>query len=323
MNDEHSVNEERGANKGPDVMQDTHVTQDADVTETTASRLLIVGAGGMLGRELAGLLRAAGREPAALGRAELDLTDAGAVKEAVAGYDVVFNASAWTDVDGAEEHEDEAAAINGTAVRNLAEACADGGAKLLHVSTDYVFPGDATDPIREDAATSPINAYGRTKLLGEQAVLELLPETGYVVRTAWLYGPYGKNFVATILNAATQREQLDVVDDQRGQPTSTAALGRRLVELADAAHRGEAPAGVYHGTCSGETTWFGLARAAFELTGLDPERVRPTTSEKFPRPAPRPAYSVLGHERWAAAGLGPMPDWRESLREHLSRAAAE
>jgi len=311
VNEQHSMNEQHGVSANP------------EVTETTASRLLIVGAGGMLGRELAGLLREAGREPVALGRAELDLTDADAVKDAVAGYDVVFNASAWTDVDGAETREDEAAAVNGTAVRNLAEACADGGTKLLHVSTDYVFPGDARAPIREDAPTSPINAYGRTKLLGEQAVLELLPDSGYVVRTAWLYGPYGKNFVATILNAATQREQLEVVDDQRGQPTSTAALARRLVELADAAHRGEAPAGVYHGTCSGETTWFGLARAAFELTGLDPERVRPTTSEKFPRPAPRPAYSVLGHERWAAAGLGPMPDWREALRAHLARTPAQ
>ncbi len=283
---------------------------------------LIVGARGQLGRELDELLRAAGREPAALGRAELDLTDAAAVKDAVAGYDVVFNASAWTDVDGAEEHEAEAAAVNGAAVRHLAEACAGTGAKLLHLSTDYVFPGDATAPIREDAPTAPINAYGRTKLLGEQAVLELLPETGYVVRTAWLYGPYGKNFVATILNAATQREQLDVVDDQRGQPTSTLALGRRLIELADAAQAGTAAAGVYHGTCSGETTWFGLARAAFELTGLDPERVRPTTSERFVRPAPRPSYSVLGHERWAEAGLGAMPDWYETLREHLARVPA-
>lgn len=285
------------------------------------TRLLVVGAGGMLGRELAGLLRAAGREPVALGRSELDLTDAAAVKDAVAGYQVVFNAAAWTDVDGAETHEAEAAAVNGTAVRHLAGACADSGAKLLHVSTDYVFPGDAGEPIREDAPTAPLNAYGRSKLIGEQAVRELLPGHGYVVRTAWLYGPYGKNFVATILAAAGQREQLDVVDDQRGQPTSTAALGRRLVELADAAHRGEAPAGVYHGTCSGETTWFGLARAAFELTGLDPERVRPTTSDRFPRPAARPAYSVLAHGRWAEAGLGPMPHWRAALTEHLDRAA--
>jgi dTDP-4-dehydrorhamnose reductase len=283
------------------------------------STALVVGAGGQLGRELTGLLREAGRESVALGRGELDLTDADAVKAAVTGYDLVFNASAWTDVDGAETREAEAAAINGTAVRHLAEACADSGARLLHVSTDYVFAGDATEPIPEDAPTAPLNAYGRTKLLGEQAVLELLPDSGYVVRTAWLYGPYGKNFVATILAAATQREQLDVVDDQRGQPTSTLALGRRLVELADAALRGGAPAGVYHGTCSGETTWFGLARAAFELTGLDPERVRPTTSDRFPRPAPRPAYSVLGHERWSLAGLGPMPHWYETLREHLAR----
>jgi dTDP-4-dehydrorhamnose reductase len=153
------------------------------------------------------------------------------------------------------------------------------------------------------------------------AVLELLPDSGYVVRTAWLYGKHGKNFVATILNAATQREFLDVVDDQQGQPTSTLALARQLLALGRAAHAGRAPSGVYHGTCAEQTTWFGLARAAFELTGLDPKRVRPTTSDKFVRPAPRPAYSVLGHERWAAAGLEPMPAWREALREHLNASA--
>jgi dTDP-4-dehydrorhamnose reductase len=239
---------------------------------------------------------------------------------AVSGYDVGATAAAWTDVDGAETHEDEASAINGAAVRNLAAACADSGARLLHLSTDYVFPGDATEPIAEHAPTAPLNAYGRSKLIGEQAVRELLPEAGYVVRTAWLYGRHGKNFVATILNAAAQREFLDVVDDQQGQPTSTPALARQLLALGRAAHAGRAPAGVYHGTCSGQTTWFGLARAAFELTGLDPERVRPTTSDKFARPAPRPAYSVLGHGRWAAAGLAPMPHWHDALREYLTSA---
>jgi dTDP-4-dehydrorhamnose reductase len=283
-------------------------------------RWLVVGAGGMLGRDVTALLAAEGVEHVALTRAALDVTDPAAVKAAVAGYDVVANAAAWTDVDGAEAHEDEASAINGAAVRNLAAACADSGARLLHPSTDYVFPGDATEPIAEDAPTSPLNAYGRSKLIGEQAVRELLPESGYVVRTAWLYGKHGKNFVATILNAATQREFLDVVDDQQGQPTSTVALARQLLALGRAAYAGQAPAGVYHGTCAEQTTWFGLARAAFEITGLDPERVRPTTSDKFVRPAPRPAYSVLGHERWAAAGLAPMPKWRDALREYLTGA---
>jgi dTDP-4-dehydrorhamnose reductase len=285
------------------------------------ARWLVTGAGGMLGRDLSALLAVEGVEYDALTRAELDLTDPEAVKAAVSGYDVVANAAAWTDVDGAEENEAAASAINGAAVRNLAAACADSGARLLHVSTDYVFPGDAGEPIAEGAPTAPINAYGRSKLIGERAVLELLPDSGYVVRTAWLYGKHGKNFVATILNAATQREFLDVVDDQQGQPTSTLALARQLLALGRAAHAGRAPAGVYHGTCAEQTTWFGLARAAFELTGLDPERVRPTTSDKFVRPAPRPAYSVLGHERWAAAGLEPMPAWREALREHLTASA--
>ena len=292
-------------------------------TETASARWLVVGAGGMLGRDLSALLAAEELDYSALTRAELDLTDAAAVKASVAGYDVVVNAAAWTDVDGAETHEAEASAINGQAVRNLALACADSGARLLSLSTDYVFPGDATEPIAEDTPTAPINAYGRGKLIGEQAVLELLPETGYVVRTAWLYGRHGKNFVATILNAAGQREFLDVVDDQQGQPTSTPALSRQLLALGRAGHAGRAPAGVYHGTCSGRTTWFGLARAAFELSGLDPERVRPTTSERFVRPAPRPAYSVLGHGRWAEAGLAPMPDWHETLRGYLAATDTE
>jgi dTDP-4-dehydrorhamnose reductase len=285
------------------------------------ARWLVVGARGMLGQDLGALLAAEGVEYTALTRAELDLTDPEAVKAAVSGYDVVANAAAWTDVDGAEANEAAASAINGAAVRNLAAACSDSGARLLQISTDYVFPGDAAEPIAEDAPTAPINAYGRSKLIGEQAVLELLPDSGYVVRTAWLYGKHGKNFVATILNAAGQREFLDVVEDQQGQPTSTLALARQLLALGRAAYAGRAPAGVYHGTCSGRTTWFGLARAAFELTGLDPERVRPTTSDKFVRPAPRPAFSVLGHDRWAAAGLEPMPDWREALGEYLTPAA--
>jgi dTDP-4-dehydrorhamnose reductase len=284
---------------------------------TAQGRWLLVGARGMLGRDLAALLAAEGVEHTALGRAELDLADTAAVKAAVAGHDVVLNAAAWTDVDGAETQWRAAEAINGTAVRGLALACADAGARLLHPSTDYVFPGDAAEPIAEDAPTAPINAYGRSKLLGERAVLELLPEHGYVVRTAWLYGRHGKNFVATMLRLAGEREFLDVVDDQQGQPTSTPALAARLLALGDAALAGRAPVGVYHGTCSGRTTWCGLARAAFELSGLDPERVRPISSDRYPSPAPRPSYSVLGHARWAAAGLDPMPHWRDALAAYL------
>jgi dTDP-4-dehydrorhamnose reductase len=284
---------------------------------------LVTGARGMLGQDVLAALAASGEtEVTALaGRAALDLTDPEAVRAAVAGHDVVVNCAAWTDVDGAEAAEAEATAVNGVGVRHLAAACAASGARLLHLSTDYVLPGDATEPCPEDAPTGPVNAYGRSKLVGEQAVLELLPQTGYVVRTAWLYGEHGANFVATMLKLAAQRDTLAVVDDQHGQPTWSAQLAERLVALGRASVAGTAPAGTYHGTASGQTTWFGLARAVFELAGLDPERVGPTSSDAFPRPAKRPSYSVLGHDAWKAAGFEPLPDWHEALTEALTRPA--
>nr|URZ86315.1 dTDP-4-dehydrorhamnose reductase [Streptomyces sp. KIB-H483] len=271
----------------------------------------------MLGQDVLAVLKDSGTEAAGLGRADLDITDPAAVRAAVEGVAVVVNCAAWTDVDGAETAEEAATAVNGTAVRVLAEACAAAGARLVHVSTDYVLPGDAAQPYREDAETGPVNAYGRSKLAGEQAVAELLPQDGYVVRTAWLYGEHGPNFVATMLKLAAQRDTLDVVDDQHGQPTWSYALARRLVELGQAALAGRAPGGVYHGTASGRTTWFGLARESYRLSGLDPERIRPTDSAAFVRPAVRPAFSVLAHDRWAEAGLAPLADWQEQLAEAL------
>ncbi|TNH29761.1 dTDP-4-dehydrorhamnose reductase [Micromonospora orduensis] len=278
------------------------------------TRLLVTGAGGMLGRDLVTVLETRpDLKVTAAARADLDVTDPTAVRAAVAGHDVVINAAAWTNVDGAEVDEAAATAVNGHGVANLAAACATGGTRLIQVSTDYVLAGDADSPYPEDAPTAPVNAYGRGKLVGEQAVARLLPDTGYVVRTAWLYGAHGPNFVATMLRLAEQREHLDVVDDQHGQPTWSYRLAERLVALADAALDGRAAPGVYHGTCAGQTTWYGLARAAFTLAGLDPDRIRPTTSDRYPRPAPRPAYSVLGHSRWAVAGLPPFPDWHSTL----------
>lgn len=282
-------------------------------------RWLVTGAAGMLGRDVLTVLAAdASAEVTALGRADLDITDPAAVLAAVKGHDIVVNCAAWTDVDGAETAEEAATAVNGTGVRHLAAACAETGARLLHVSTDYVLSGDASEPCPEDAPTAPVNAYGRSKLVGEQAVAELLPEHGYVVRTAWLYGEHGANFVATMLRLAAQRDSLDVVDDQHGQPTWSYALAERLVGLGAAALAGRAPAGVYHGTAGGRTTWFGLARETYRLAGLDPERIRPTTSEAFVRPAKRPAYSVLGHDRWAEAGLTPPADWQTALAQAIT-----
>ncbi|MEU3454318.1 dTDP-4-dehydrorhamnose reductase [Micromonospora sp. NPDC006766] len=283
------------------------------------TRVLITGAGGMLGRDLVAVLRSRGDlSVTATTRAELDITDPEAVPAAVAGHDLVVNTAAWTDVDRAEAQEEAATAVNGHAVAHLAQACAATGSRMIHISTDYVLPGDATEPYPEDAPTSPLNAYGRSKLAGELAVTRLLPDAGYIVRTAWLYGEHGSNFVATMLRLADERESIDVVTDQRGQPTWSYRLAEQLAALADAALAGRAAPGIYHGTASGETTWYDLARTVFTLRGLDPGRIRPTTSGRYRRPAPRPAYSVLGHDRWAAAHLRPLADWRSALAEALA-----
>jgi dTDP-4-dehydrorhamnose reductase len=267
----------------------------------------------MLGSDLVDVL--AGRDLTAATRAELDITDPEAAAAAVAGHDVVVNAAAWTDVDGAESAEETATLVNGVGPRVLALACRAAGARLVHLSTDYVFDGTATTPYEEDAPVAPRSAYGRSKAAGEQAVLDLLPEDAYVVRTAWLYGEHGGNFVRTMMRLEGERHTLEVVDDQRGQPTWSWDLAEQIVALVESG----APAGIYHGTSSGQTTWYGLARAVFEELGADPDRVRPTTTDRFPRPAPRPAYSVLGHRAWLQAGLQPIGDWRQSLAQAFPR----
>lgn len=278
-----------------------------------ATRWVVTGAGGMLGQDVLARLASIG-ETAVTGlrHADLDITDQTAVKRVLQELrpSAVVNCAAYTKVDDAETHEEEALAINGDGPRNLASVCADLDARLVHVSTDYVFGGEATSPYDEDAEPAPRTAYGRTKLAGERAVLDLLPDRGCVVRTAWLYGAGGPNFVKTMIRLEREKETLDVVDDQRGQPSWTVDVAERLVALG--AH--PSARGVFHATSAGETTWFGLTREIFRLLGADPERVRPTTTEKFPRPAPRPAYSVLGHRRWAEVGIPPIRHWQEALR---------
>lgn len=263
----------------------------------------------MLGRDLQAALQ--GRDVTALDRADLDVTDASAIRAAVADHDVVVNCAAYTKVDDAESHEDLAYAVNAIGPANLAEACAQTGARLVTISTDYVFDGNATTPYSEDRPRDPINAYGRTKAAGEELALERHPDGTFVVRTAWLYGAHGPNFAQTMLDLAGTRETWSVVDDQVGQPTWTADLAVRIVAMLDV----DAPAGIYHGTNSGETTWFEFARAVLQESNLDPARITPTDSSSFVRPAPRPSYSVLGHEAWTAAGLAPMRGWREALAD--------
>jgi dTDP-4-dehydrorhamnose reductase len=279
------------------------------------TRYLITGAAGMLGQDLQSAL--AGRDVTAVARTGLDITDLAAVREAVTGFDVVINAAAYTAVDAAETQEDDAYAVNATGARNLAIATAAVNAKLVQISTDYVFDGSGSAPYPENTAIDPINAYGRTKAAGEQFVLSENPAGGYIVRTAWLYGAHGANFGRTMLMLAAGRETVSVVADQFGQPTWTVDLAAQIVAMLDA----DAPAGIYHGTNGGETTWFGFARAVFESAGLDPERVLPTDSAQFVRPAPRPSYSVLGHDAWAHAGLSPMRPWTDALADAAKHGA--
>lgn len=278
-------------------------------------KYLIAGAGGMLGTDLRTVLE--GRDVTALARAELDVTDAEAVLAAVSGHDVVINASAYTKVDDAETHEADAFAINATGTANLARAAAATGAAFVTVSTDYVFDGSAITPYSEDAPRNPVSAYGRTKAEGERLALEAHPTGTRILRTAWLYGEHGGNFAKTMLRLASERDTVDVVTDQVGQPTWTMDLAARIVAMLDA----EAPAGVYHGTNSGQASWYEFARAVFELGGHDPDRVKPTESAQFVRPAPRPAYSVLGHDAWHRAGLTPMRDWTTALRDAFDTGA--
>jgi dTDP-4-dehydrorhamnose reductase len=293
------------------------------------TRWLVTGAAGMLGRDLTALLTARDAEFTALLRADLDITDAAATTTTVAAVkpDVVVNCAAWTAVDAAEEHEAEALAINGRGPANLAAACAEAGALLVHPSTDYVFDGRAGQPYAEDAQTAPAGAYGRTKLAGEQAVRAALPDASYIVRTAWLYGAHGKNFVKTMLRLAGNGTAPGVVADQHGQPTWTADVAAQIYALIDKS----APAGVYHATSSGQTTWFGFAAEIFRLhqgqdQGQDSERPRltprPITTSDYPTPAKRPAYSVLGHEAWHAAGIAPIGDWRDALHRALPAITA-
>jgi dTDP-4-dehydrorhamnose reductase len=260
----------------------------------------------MLGRDMVGVLIQAGHQVSPLTRHDVDITDAQACRDAVAGSDVVVNCAAWTDVDGAENHEGEAFAVNAIGARNLAAAAHADGAVMVQISTDYVFSGAAQSPYRTDAPIAPLSAYGRTKAAGEWAVAAECPRS-YIVRTAWLYGVNGPNFVETMLRLARERNTVQVVDDQRGQPTWTVDLSSGILELLN---RG-ADFGTHHLSAAGATTWFNFAAAIFEHSGLDVTRVQPATTADFPRPASRPAYSVLDHDSVL------LPEWRESLRRYL------
>ena len=267
-------------------------------------RLLVTGAAGMLGRDVVAAAESAGHDVTGLARRDLDITDPDAVRAAVAAArpDAVVNCAAWTDVDGAEEHEADATRVNGDGAGHVAAAAP----YVVHVSSDYVFDGTASEPYREDDPTGPASAYGRSKLAGELAVAANGEHA--VVRSAWLFGVHGRNFVATMLRLAEDRDEVSVVADQIGCPTFTGHLAPALVEIAE-----RRLSGILHVAGGGSCSWHELAQATFDEAGVDCTAL-PVTSAEFPRPAPRPAWSVLGSTRPDAPAL---PPWRDGLSAYL------
>lgn len=271
-------------------------------------KALVIGHRGMLGTDLMAHLADVGIDAVGLDLPDIDITDRRATIRAVseAAPDVVFHLAAWTDVDGAEEHEEQALMVNGEGTRNVAIACREAGSALVAVSTDYVFPGTG-GPYDEWAATDPLQAYGRTKLAGERLAEMEYPEGTRIARTAWLYGANGKNFVDTMLMLAADRDAVDVVADQTGCPTWTKDLCPALVEIASL------EPGVYHTAGGGSTTWADFAREIFRVAQVDCA-VNDTTTEAFNRPAPRPEVSVLEVTREGAPHLRA---WEDALADYI------
>jgi dTDP-4-dehydrorhamnose reductase len=254
----------------------------------------------MLGQDL---MRLAGPDALGLTRADLDVTDRKAVDAVIGPDDVVINCAAWTDVDGAETHPDEAMRVNRDGARNVAEAAA----KVVYVSSDYVFDGTKHSPYVESDPHNPVSAYGHSKAEGELATLDANPRS-HIVRTSWLFGVGGGNFIATMLRLGSERDSVRVVDDQVGQPTYTGHLAEALLQIA-----GSDDFGIHHRSGHGQCSWYDLARFVFETAAIDCE-IEPCTTAEFPRPAPRPAYSVLGSER----GEPSLPDWQRGVTEYLA-----
>ncbi|MDN4518569.1 dTDP-4-dehydrorhamnose reductase [Mycolicibacterium austroafricanum] len=280
-------------------------------------RIVISGAGGLVGRVLAGQARRAGRDVVALTSAQWDITDSGTAERVIAAGDVVVNCAAFTKVDAAEAEPERAHAVNAVGAGNVAQACARAGASLIHLSTDYVFSGSRRRPYEIDDETGPLSVYGRTKLAGEQAVLAALPDA-YVVRTAWIYeGGAGTDFAAVMRRAALGDGTVEVVADQIGSPTYVGDLCRALLQIADGGVRGP----VLHAANVGAVSRFDQAQAVFAELGADPSRVQPVGSDRHPRPAPRPVYSALSPVKSAEAGLTPLRPWRDALAEALATVA--
>ena len=276
---------------------------------------LILGGSGQLGIALSEELGSRGIIFRALSHQELDITKEPIVRDLIAELSpsVIINCAAWTDVDGAEANEEIAFLVNSQGVENLAEAAKTCGAKLVQISTDYVFSGHTDEPWKENDLKQPLSAYGRSKASGEDRALVVYSQGTYIVRTAWLYSPWGKNFVKTIARKALENEAVKVVNDQCVQPTSATELANRIVELI----RSSSKPGIYHLTNSGKASWFDFAQEIYRLLGKQDSLVEPVSSDVFVRPAPRPSNSTLSNESWNDTGLPPMSNWKSALKEAM------
>ena len=273
----------------------------------------ITGGSGQLARSLVDLLEKQGINHHSWSRIALDISKPEELKK-ITDVDptVIVNCAAWTNVDGAEDHPNEALLVNRDGARNIAQLAKELDIPLIHISTDYVFSGKSEQPWKTTDEPCPTSKYGETKLLGELTIREVWSEKSVILRTAWLYGPHGKNFAKTILKKViSTQDELRVVNDQKGQPTTTIDLAKQILHLVLA----NAPFGVYHATNSGEATWWELAKEITSLAGESTERVVPVTSYEFPSRVLRPSYSVLDQSRWSNVGLRPMRNWRDALQE--------
>ena len=277
---------------------------------------LITGGTGQLGIAVSKELAKRDLLYSSFGSKDLDITHSVILSEYVRELspEVIINCAAWTDVDGAESNEELAAGINTQGAENLAKAAKGCGARLVHISTDYVFAGANHGPWEVDAFKAPQSAYGRTKADGEDRILSLYPEDSIIIRTAWLYSPWGKNFAKTMTNVALHNEgEVRVVNDQIGQPTSASDLAQQIVSLV----LSEPPFGIFHGTNSGEATWFEFAQEIFKYVGADISRLIPVSSSQYPQKAIRPKYSVLSHKDWKKTSIVAMRDWRHALTDAM------
>jgi dTDP-4-dehydrorhamnose reductase len=273
----------------------------------------ITGAAGQLGKSLSRLLDDSGNSYVAWGRNDLDITQKAVIEQIEAVRpEILVNCAAWTNVDGAEEHFEEALKINKDGAQNCAIAAKELHIPLFHISTDYVFSGSKKTPWTVQDESNPTSRYGLSKLMGEQSISHLYPEGSRIFRTAWLYGPFGTNFAKRIIKKAlSTKDEIKVVHDQKGQPTSTFDLASQLMK----ARQSSIAAGIYHATNSGDATWWEFATELVRLSGESANRVIPVSSSEFASKVKRPEYSVLDHSQWASSGVAAMRNWKEALQE--------